>query len=235
MPISSPTDIAGCKLWLAANAITGLADGDPISTWSDASGVGNHATATLTTRPLYKTGILNGLPVVRFDGSNDALLLSGITLGDFSAFAVVKTGGGDYALMGATGPNPQLRMGQTTNKLSTFDSSNNPQSSTLGTALTSFSTVEYLRAVTTVSFYQNGTAYSTGSMAGSQTFTRIGEIASSLRLNGDIAEIVFYDSALSAGNRQDVEAYLNTKWFVGGGGGVVIPVVRHHLKQMGIS
>lgn len=72
-----PTDLAGLKLWLDANAISGLVDGDPVATWSDLSGNGNHATqATAANRPLFKTNILNGRPVVRFDGTSDSLLAS---------------------------------------------------------------------------------------------------------------------------------------------------------------
>lgn len=61
------------KLWLDASRITGLNDGDAVTTWSDSSGNGYNATqATPANKPTYKTIILNSKPVVRFDGS-DAL------------------------------------------------------------------------------------------------------------------------------------------------------------------
>jgi hypothetical protein len=88
----SPAGVAGLKVWLKADAIVGLADTDPVSTWSDSSGQGNDGTASLTVRPLYRTGIVNGKPVVRFDGVNDVLNLpnsfSAFTAG--TAFVVVK-------------------------------------------------------------------------------------------------------------------------------------------------
>lgn len=60
--------------WYKADAITGLADNDPVATWLDSSGNNNHATqGAAADRPLYKTGIVNGLPVVRFDGVSDFL------------------------------------------------------------------------------------------------------------------------------------------------------------------
>lgn len=48
-----------------------LSDGDSVSTWSDQTGNGYDLTAG--TAPTYKTGIINGNPVVRFDGVDDFL------------------------------------------------------------------------------------------------------------------------------------------------------------------
>lgn len=60
-----------------------LADNDPVSSWTDKSGNGNTlAQGTGSKQPLYKTNIINGLPVVRFDGTDDNLIdtsISGIT------------------------------------------------------------------------------------------------------------------------------------------------------------
>lgn len=70
----TPASIAGLQLWLDASQIAGLNDGDAVATWSDVSGNAQHATqATASKRPLYKTSILNGQPVVRFDGVDDFL------------------------------------------------------------------------------------------------------------------------------------------------------------------
>lgn len=69
-----PDAISGLQMWLDAEAITGLVDNDPVATWTDQSGVGNDATqGTAGNRPIYKTNILNGKPVVRFDNSNDGM------------------------------------------------------------------------------------------------------------------------------------------------------------------
>ena len=40
----TPRSLSGLKLWLAADRIAGLSDGDPVTTWSDLSGQGNNAT-----------------------------------------------------------------------------------------------------------------------------------------------------------------------------------------------
>lgn len=68
--MATPGDYStNLELWLKADAISGLSDGNPIGTWSDSSGLGANATASSTQRPTYKTGVLNGMPVARFGGS----------------------------------------------------------------------------------------------------------------------------------------------------------------------
>ena len=67
----APNKIAGLALWLKADAITGLADGDAITTWTDSSGNGRNATqATAEAKPAYKASIIGGKPVARFDGGD---------------------------------------------------------------------------------------------------------------------------------------------------------------------
>jgi hypothetical protein len=54
--------------------LSGFSDGNEVDTWTDLSANGRNATqSTSSKRPLYKTAIQGGNPVLRFDGSNDAL------------------------------------------------------------------------------------------------------------------------------------------------------------------
>ncbi len=70
----NPSKIAGLGLWLNAEKITGLSNGDPVVTWEDQSGNGNdHTQATGSKRPTYRTDVVNGKPVVRFDLVDDIL------------------------------------------------------------------------------------------------------------------------------------------------------------------
>jgi hypothetical protein len=75
---------AGAGLVLDARRLTGLNDGGAVSTWSDASGNGWDATGTSTSRPLYKTAIQGGQPVLRFDGLDDNLQITASGAIDFS-------------------------------------------------------------------------------------------------------------------------------------------------------
>lgn len=69
-----------------------LSDGTAIQTLTDVAGTNNATQSTLANRPLFKTNILNGNPVVRFDGTNDYLSLTtnlNIT-GEWSNIVVFK-------------------------------------------------------------------------------------------------------------------------------------------------
>ena len=61
------------RIWLRADTL-GLADNDAVGTWPDESGFGNDAVqSTGSLKPLFRTGIQNGLPIVRFDGTDDEM------------------------------------------------------------------------------------------------------------------------------------------------------------------
>jgi len=63
--------------WLDVSQITGLADGDAVSSVADLAGGGrNWEQATAAYRPLYKVNQINGLPALDFDGSNDRISIS---------------------------------------------------------------------------------------------------------------------------------------------------------------
>lgn len=67
----SPDQIAGLKLWMKADSGTDTTTDDTeIGTWSDNSGFGLNATASGADRPKYKANILNGKPVVLFEGAD---------------------------------------------------------------------------------------------------------------------------------------------------------------------
>jgi len=78
------------RVWLKADAITGVANGGTVTTWLDSSSAGNNATqATSGNRPTYFTNILNGKPIVRFDGNNDAMTFPNFMTGFSQAELIV--------------------------------------------------------------------------------------------------------------------------------------------------
>ena len=68
---AAPPVTTGLKLHLDASAITGLSDGNTVNTWTDVSGLGNNATRT-NGAPTYETNELGGKPVVRFPNGGAA-------------------------------------------------------------------------------------------------------------------------------------------------------------------
>jgi hypothetical protein len=96
--VATPSDVTGLRGWWKADAITGLSDGAAVGTWSDSSGLGNDATeGTGGFQPTYQTNEVNGLPCVRFDGTDDRLSIVGTNMlaasnnaAGFTAFAYVN-------------------------------------------------------------------------------------------------------------------------------------------------
>lgn len=194
-----PSDIAGLKLWLKADAITGLADGASVATWADSSGSGNDATqSTAGYRPIYKTGIVNGLPVVRLDGADDWLSTPSIgSIATWTVFVVAKntTMSGAYFLA-AGSDNAALITDFTAGKWEYYDS---PRTVIGNTSTTLFAVI----------------TSAVGGSAGGVWY--IGRAASAgVHWGGDIAEIVAYNSLLSAGQITQVQGYLAAKYGLDG-------------------
>lgn len=79
-------------VWLDA-ARLGLANNTAVSSWTDLSGNNNHAAqATGAQQPIFKTGQINGVPAVDFDGVNDFLQFTNhVTTDAISAYTVHKS------------------------------------------------------------------------------------------------------------------------------------------------
>lgn len=68
---------AGAGLVFDARRITGLADGNSITTWNDSSGNGWDAgQSNSALKPLYKVDVQGGQPGVLFDGTNDIMTIT---------------------------------------------------------------------------------------------------------------------------------------------------------------
>ena len=74
--VAAATDVPDCVLWLRADAGV-QTNGAEVTGWLDQSGLGNHAAqGTPANRPAFVENVLNGEPVVRFDGVGDNLVVS---------------------------------------------------------------------------------------------------------------------------------------------------------------
>lgn len=217
-----PTDLANLRLWLKADAITGLSNNDPIDTWADSSGNGYDATSTSTKRPLYITNVVNSLPVVRFDGSNDVMSNSGMTgvgTGDFHVFIVHRRNGGAATYrtimsLGSGGSSPLLSVGPAHTYYV------NPLGS--GTNVTDGANVDATWEVYEIK-RSSGTFY-VKKMGGSETSGALtstgatGYILSGYTTDpfqpypGDVAEIVVYTDVKSGADLTDIETYFTDKY-----------------------
>jgi hypothetical protein len=231
--------VAGAVLWLKADSITGLNDGDPISTWSDLSGSAKDGTAATTKRPTYKTNIQNSLPAVRFDGG-DRLDLAGGAWPDspFTIFAVYKsTNAADHQTIVGLGSSSagfsdayMTGLSILSDKGQVGDKYNDPTDGlTSAATLSNQNKFNVVTGVATGSGYKfriNGGVVSesnaNGASANLYTKSCIGATDGSNSdavinpFYGDILEIVAYNSSLSDDDIALVESYLAKRWMVCG-------------------
>lgn len=213
------------KAWFAADNITGLANGEAMSSWGDLSGNGNNVSqGSEDSQPTYRTNSINGNPAVLFDGSNDFLYLASVNNVSSDAFTMVATirpttlGGSDtISIVGGSGDcgsgGRQLRLaGGVMQVLKSSVAS-------MGTSLTTMSQnnnyiVGFIYGSPNGSFYLNGSA--DGTLSSTQTFGNsgllIGGRSCAEIFKGYIAEFLYYDKTLSANEFAQVNAYLSSKY-----------------------
>ena len=93
-PFLLMTDMPGLFGWWAADLITGLSDGNAVTTWDDASNSDNDlAQSVAGEKPTYQTNEINtSLPIVRFDGVDDNMFkaLAHVIPQPYSYFLIAK-------------------------------------------------------------------------------------------------------------------------------------------------
>jgi hypothetical protein len=203
------------------------ADGQTVARW-DAQGVSNHAAQSIAAWcPIYKENILNSKGGVKFDGTNDQLdiftQITAANANESTAFVVVSgwTTGAYQGLLGGNGLTPDnyyLRITDT-DKAEVLEGF-------VGNSMTSTGSLATTGAIIVAQFSDTGNAYGLwsgltdiGSGASTVTFTtntgRLGaqeNVSPQESFSGYIHEIIFYNSVLSAANRQSTTNYLRGRW-----------------------
>lgn len=89
----TPKDITGLGFWIDAQQITGLSDGAAVTTWHDCSGSGFDVVAEGTPLATYRAAAVNGCPAVEFVGD----VSSGTTM-RITGWGTALAGKTDYTL-----------------------------------------------------------------------------------------------------------------------------------------
>ena len=219
----NPTNLGSTlTAWYKADSISG-SDGDSIASWSDSSGNGNTASQAVAVRkPTLQTAELNGLSVVRFDGTNDIVSDGDISAldvgtGDIWMACVFKStddsgvqnyfekGHQSFGLSCLANGKLQICLGSTTNA---------PVQNSGNWSRTGFVLVTGSRVSNTNSGFVNGTATDTtgttdnGSISNSNTFDIGSRAIGAGPMTGDIAEILVGGATLSSADRLKIEGYL---------------------------
>jgi hypothetical protein len=219
----SPSGISGLQLWLDADdSETITLNGSTVSQWNDKSGNGyNVSQGTASNQPTYTASALNSKNVVRFDGNDELTNGSATVVGgstNRTVFVVLNSTAGTIAYGVTLGDSTST--GQSfgvSRELAVRVNSGNRVWSTAVDATHAIVTIVLDGTSTTdLSAWKNGSSLTTSS-TGTQTINTatgiiVGNGPSGGNLNGDVAEIIVYNSALSTSDRQSVESYLSTKW-----------------------
>ena len=228
-----PLSITGLVAWYAFDEIGTLfqdtarttpitADGQIIKGVTDKSGTANHLSEA-TNGPSYQEGELNALPIARFDGSNDQLSVTITADNSRTTFIVAKKttspSGANDALVAMGNSNSILYTNSVTSATALLFFQNQAAGTTTITGttatnwnimtvkLTSLSVMDvYANGGTPVNLDPNdvidgGTAWVLGSRG-----------AGSDPGDYDIAEVLIYNSVLSATDHNAVGDYLADKW-----------------------
>ena len=215
------------QLWLRADTGVSLDASSLVTSWADQSGNGHDVVQASTgNRPTLLTSAYNGNPAVQFNGSSAYLqsaaafdLLQGSS--DCSIFVVTRPGASqptyadlfDYSHDGNGG----LVYEQNGNNLNQFYFNGFAQVQ-LQAGQLCFSSV--IKGGTSQQVFFNGQLVSSGTAPSTPNFAPprgflVGNWFRGGRCyNGDIAELLIFNRALTESERTSVETYLNTKYAV---------------------
>lgn len=232
----TPQSFSGNVLHLRSDAGTTLADGDTtVDIWADQSGNGNDASAPAAiNRPLYVENALNGKPVVRGDGVSERLSIQNSiknTLGDeYTVFIVeyVTESEGFASLFKISGDNVGSRGVEFRNSGSGNFSVHLIDLTDGSQEVASFVSTNNYEIVTgrrkrndVIESYVNGFLNSSNPSADfpvnfspSNPCWIFYDSNGGRYLGGDIAEIIVYNRAFSASERQQTEQYLSNKYAI---------------------
>ncbi len=224
-----PSDVGDLTCWLDANA-EAFSDDDLVDTWSDQSASGFDFTAATSLQPTFKTGIVNGKPVIRFDGVANNMdsgtnVASFITSAIGTVFAVFNVTTIDVNSDNATQPwlndpiwadisgftGQQLRNTGPTLQNWSWDGNSDIAAHTISTGTWYHTTYRHEggNLVSTINGGDEQTVAS-GNRTGGGT-VHVGKGQSDFYA-GDLAELIFYDVAVSATDRAGIEKYLKDKY-----------------------
>ncbi len=239
LPLQAQT-LTGLQLWLKPDGLTNTVNLSKVSYWTNSIGTGNAATNSVAVnQPSYQANGLNGYPVVRFtdDGSSVAnntnlnWLVSPLPLsGNSNSFTATilfhsQITGVRDTLMQQLGNGSTIFYVQTSSVpalnpyIDSFASAKELPSP-YSYALRNWTILTMVQDAVagTVTLYQNGFALTNttigtlNSLANAGWMLGCNKPKSTHGLNGDIAEVLIYNSALSGGDRSTTENYLANKY-----------------------
>jgi hypothetical protein len=212
-PAFLPTLVSGCKLWLAADLGVTKDISDFVDAWADQSGNSRNFTQTGSNRPQWIDNVLNGKPVLRFDGVNDRMLNTS-TYNIQEIFIILNnTGGATFAHLQTPLTKQSIAtaddraFGTCTN--GTTDLSEDGMAGATGTYVNGIQTEDFAPLS---SFKILNGRRAAGSVSWDSSSIGSDGTNNSRCWVGDYAEIIVYDNILSASDRTLITNYINSKY-----------------------
>jgi len=208
----SPLDIAGCQLWLNADSLAG-ADNSAVTTWDDSSASAYSFTqATSGQKPTLQTAELNGHQAVRFATTSSQELVStaNVTIPATITFFIVSKQVGTANLV-AFGSDGAFFIHNGDGTIYPICAPAAPIDITVWACIAARAN----GSGSTSKLWLNGTLNNTSTSSLSAitgSLARIGAFNSGYYFDGDVAEIIMYDSSLSDGDVSSVNSYLTAKY-----------------------
>jgi hypothetical protein len=232
-----PATILGSMLygyWEASSGVysdagsTLATNGQTVQQWNDQSGNGRHwSQATGGNRPTLKTGIVNRLPVIRFDGSSSFMKLAAAfsPAGAYTIIFVMATSStADQICLSLTGANRQgYRLNESaTGCLSAYDGTNGHRSaaSLVPTNSTFFIGTTRVTTEAGCRLSKNGEeglyAVAPTPIANTMSLDVLGRFENGLSnyMSADIAAILFVNGEMTQRQWVAVEAYLAQRYAI---------------------
>jgi len=217
-------------------------DGDSVSPWPDSSGNGNDATnpSDITCdEPTFVASGPNGQPTLNFDKAGDpdcfdldVSALESLPNDDYTLFALSKAGSDaskqsllDIQTSGCNSDVLKFRYKNSRKDVSIANDDGDGSlqkestSTPTGSALTNFHLLSAKSQANTLDISSDGqerssNEYSLLGGTGDDVFTGV-TCGTQEKMNGQIAELIFYDISLNAAQRNIVRNYLSAKYDVG--------------------
>jgi hypothetical protein len=231
-PFTNPTSIPGCTLWLDAQDSSTITGTSTVTQWRDKSGLACNTTAYYGS-PALTAAAINGYQAISFNGSSYLFgsNSNSTTTATFFFVGTMSSSVATYAAMFSFSPPNTNSWGAT----SSFNGGS-PQSS--GTRVitpqrnaSGASSPKFTPGFNTPFIFTNvfdgtnwvgyGNGITLGSMASTGNFAYTKYVVGSEESSGGtlttgwtgyIGELIAYNTALTATQRQQVEYYLSTKW-----------------------
>jgi hypothetical protein len=218
-------DVANLLLWYAADQEVAYSNGQSVSTMTNLTVGGSNATA-FGTGPTYVTNILNSLPIYRF-ANNPCRTASSYSFTDFTFYLIFRNTSGADSFERLVDQDYQngFWFGRSESTANTFGGGVREGSPPYGVFVNTatdgqWNIIANQRDGTVHNVWNNGdfANRASNSVVATATTTNVVGIGgwynnnTQQAQNIDIAEIVFYNSALDSTERNLIEGYLAHKW-----------------------